>query len=48
MPTFCTPPESRVSTQCLWDSGELTVPATADPVGVIETIPVPEYRGHHW
>jgi FtsP/CotA-like multicopper oxidase with cupredoxin domain len=25
----------------LWDSGELTVPVTADPVGVIETIPVP-------
>ncbi len=25
----------------LWDSGELTVPATADPVGVVETIPVP-------
>jgi len=25
----------------LWDSGELTVPAIADPVGVIETIPVP-------
>ena len=26
----------------LWDSGELTVPATADPVGVVETIPVPD------
>ncbi|MGE5377790.1 MAG: hypothetical protein ACM3XO_22245, partial [Bacteroidota bacterium] len=25
----------------LWDSGELTVPATSDPVGVVETIPVP-------
>jgi FtsP/CotA-like multicopper oxidase with cupredoxin domain len=25
----------------LWDSGELTVPPTADPVGVVETIPVP-------
>ncbi len=25
----------------LWDSGEITVPPTADPVGVVETIPVP-------
>ena len=25
----------------LWDSGEMTVPATADPVGVVETISVP-------
>ena len=25
----------------LWDSGELTVPATVDPIGVIETIAVP-------
>jgi len=25
----------------LWDSGELTVPATADPVGVVESIVVP-------
>jgi len=25
----------------LWDSGELTVPATADPIGVVETIGVP-------
>lgn len=26
----------------LWDSGELTVPATADPVGVVETVSVPD------
>jgi FtsP/CotA-like multicopper oxidase with cupredoxin domain len=25
----------------LWDSGEVIVPTTADPVGVVETIPVP-------
>ena len=24
-----------------WDSGEITVPATTDPVGVVESIPVP-------